>query len=267
MPDRPRTRPRGRSADQWFLSGVTPHRAGGGNGRIGGIDSTVTLWRPTGQAELDLVAGSGWRAWPAPLSAVPDRRQATAIVRDEIVPAEGVGYVTRFEVDRAFFDGRGAGQVPAEDLDDFNRHVTGAIVEEADYRGPVAAEEFAEAEAVLGRPLPAAWREHLQSASWFRRGWLADSGAYVWLHTPREMLEIHAAWQDSVAAHPGIAIIGGDGSREQLVLDLRADPPPVLLADLASEGWNTTFRQSADVTELISRVEAGTFEFDFGKDS
>ena len=24
----------------------------------------ITLWRPTGQAELDLVAESGWRDWP-----------------------------------------------------------------------------------------------------------------------------------------------------------------------------------------------------------
>jgi hypothetical protein len=29
----------------------------------GAVD-TITLWRPTGQAELDLVAASGWRAWP-----------------------------------------------------------------------------------------------------------------------------------------------------------------------------------------------------------
>ncbi|MCO8269527.1 SMI1/KNR4 family protein [Actinoplanes sp. TRM 88003] len=232
--------------------------------KLGGIDNTVTLWHTTGQAELDAVAGSGWRAWPvgAEIVAVPDRQRATQIAR-----GQGGGYVTRFQVDRAFVDGRGPElRIAADEMDEFNKHITGAIVEEADYRGPVGDDEFAEAEAALGTPLPAAWREHLQSPSWFRRGWLARSGAYVWLHTPREMLEIHQAWQDSVAAHPGIAIIGGDGSREQLVLDLRRDPAPVRLAGLVSEGWDTTFGQAADVTELIARVEAGTFEFDFGKD-
>lgn len=199
--------------------------------------------------------------------AVADRREATRLAREQHVPAEGVGYVTRFEVERAGVDGRGdVVEIAADEVDEFNKHITGAIVEEADYRGPVGDDEFAEAEAALGRPLPAAWREHLQSPSWLRRGWLTASGAYVWLHTPREMLEIHRAWQDSVAGHPGIAIIGGDGSREQLVLDLRHDPAPVLLAGLASEGWNTTFRQSADVSQLIARIESGTFEFDFGKD-
>ncbi|MCY1145082.1 hypothetical protein OWR29_44385 [Actinoplanes sp. Pm04-4] len=239
-----------------------PGTGGGDQRRVGGIDTTVTLWRATGQAELDEVAGSGWRAWPArDLEAVLDRRRATRLAR------ENPAYVTRFEVDRAYLgDHDTVVRIPAADMDEFNKHIAGAIVEEADYRGPVADDEFAEAEQALGRPLPAAWREYLQSPSWFRRGWQAESGAYVWLHTPREMLEIHAAWQDSVAAHPGIAIVGGDGSREQLVLDLRQDPSPVLLAGLASEGWDTTFRQSADVAELIARVEAGTFEFDFGKD-
>jgi hypothetical protein len=32
---------------------------------------TVRLWRPTGQAELDLVAASGWREWPPRLPAQP----------------------------------------------------------------------------------------------------------------------------------------------------------------------------------------------------
>src|SRR5207253_2519320 len=32
---------------------------------------TITLWRPTGQAELDLVAASGWQAWPPRLPDQP----------------------------------------------------------------------------------------------------------------------------------------------------------------------------------------------------
>ncbi|GID28120.1 SMI1/KNR4 family protein [Paractinoplanes brasiliensis] len=218
-------------------------------GKVGLID-TVTLWRPTSQAELDLVAGCGWRSWPGDLGGQPlvGREEATRTVRESLVPAEGVGYVTRVEVDPS--DGR----------------LAGVISEEADFRGPVGDDEFAEAEAMLGTPLPAAWRAYLQGGSWLHSGWLDKSGTYISLHSPREMIELHDAWRDTVASHPGIAIIGGDGSREQLVLDLRRDPAPVRLADLASEGWETTFQQTADVGELIARIEAGAFAIDFGSD-
>ncbi|GAB2571306.1 hypothetical protein Aab01nite_04730 [Paractinoplanes abujensis] len=196
------------------------------------------------------MAGAGWRSWPSDLGERPlvGRDEATRIVRESLVPAEGVGYVTRVEVDRS------------------HGGLAGAINEEADFRGPISDDEFAEAEAALGHPLPAAWRDYLQGDSWLHSGWLDKSGTYISLHSPREMVELHDAWRDTVEAHPGIAIIGGDGSREQLVLDLRQDPAPVLLADLASEGWETTFGQTADVSELIARVEAGTFAINFGSD-
>jgi hypothetical protein len=77
------------------------------------------------------------------------------------------------------------------------------------------------------------------------------------------MLELHHAWGESIDAHPGIAIIGGDGSREQLVLDLRNDPAPVLLADITSSGWEDAIRQADDVGEFVDRIEAGTYAFNF----
>lgn len=239
---------------------------------------TITLWRPTGQAELDLVAASGWRAWPPRLPEQPifypvlNRWYATKIAREWNVPGEGVGYVTRFDVQRSYLDRYEVHQVggrdvleywiPAEELADLNAHLVGAITEEADYRGPVNDQEFIDADKALGRPLPAEWRSYLQGESWFRRGWVT-SGAYVWLNSPREMLELHDAWDEATNAHPGIAIIGGDGSREQLVLDLRGDPAPVLLVDITSSGWQSAIRQADDVSQLIDRIEAGTFEFDF----
>ncbi|BCJ64851.1 SMI1/KNR4 family protein [Polymorphospora rubra] len=212
-----------------------------------GSPDAVTLWRPVGQAELDLVAASGWRAWPhAPeqpaFSAVLNRQYASKISRERKVPAEGVGYVAQFAVERSFlehYEIRHANRcdereylIPAAEVADLNAHIIGAITEEADYRGPVSDSEFTEAEAALGRPLPGAWRSYLQGQSWFRRGWMT-TGAYVWLNTPREMLELHQVWDESTDAHPAIAIIGGDGSREQLVLDLRGDPAPVLLVSCA----------------------------------
>ncbi|XVV17413.1 hypothetical protein ACQP2X_24440 [Actinoplanes sp. CA-131856] len=244
------------------------------------VDGTgaVTLWRSVGQGVLDAVASSGWRAWPPQLpdqpifSAVSDRQLAVRICRERAVPAEGVGYVVRFDLPRRFLDragaARGAGRdefeyrIPASEVAELNTHIVGAIMEDADYRGPVDDAEFAEAEQFLGRPLPRAWQSYLQGGSWLRRGWLA-SGTYVWLNTPREMLGLHEAWDEAAGAHPGIAIIGGDGSREQLVLDLRKDPAPVLLLDTASAGWETGIRQTGDVGELIDRIESGEFEFSF----
>ncbi|NES27871.1 hypothetical protein GCE86_10110 [Micromonospora terminaliae] len=77
------------------------------------------------------------------------------------------------------------------------------------------------------------------------------------------MRELHDAWDGAADTHPGIAIIGGDGSRELLVLDLRREPAPVLLVDITSSGWDSAIRQADDVRQLIDRIEAGTFEFDF----
>jgi hypothetical protein len=72
---------------------------------------------------------------------------ATRIARDWNTkdPASGfVGYVLRFEVERPYVDrfevkrvgGRGIDElwVPAEDLDEFNRHIVGPIEVVAEYR-------------------------------------------------------------------------------------------------------------------------------------
>lgn len=180
------------------------------------------------------------------------------------MPAEGVGYVVEFTVARSFLDRHDGPEyrIPADEVADLNAHLIGAISEEADYRGPVGDHEFAEAEEALGRPLPPAWRGYLQGRSWLRRGWLTEE-TFVWLNTPREMLELHEAWEQATDAHPGIAIIGGDGSREQLVLDLRGDPAPVLTVDISSSGWESGIRQADDVGRFIEQVESGEFAFSF----
>ena len=110
----------------------------------------MTLWRPTGPTELALVERSGFRAWPPRLPEQPifypvlNEAYATRIARDWNVSASGVGYVTKFEVDRDYlaqFPVRQVGGadileywIPAERLDEFNRHIIGLISVVAEFR-------------------------------------------------------------------------------------------------------------------------------------
>ncbi|MBB5867626.1 hypothetical protein F4553_001005 [Allocatelliglobosispora scoriae] len=107
------------------------------------MTETLTLWRPTGPAELELVRASGWTAWPPRLPEQPifypvlNEEYAIKIARDWNVPASGVGYVTRFEINLEFsrrYPVQQAGGrdiielwVPAEELEEFNRHIVGQI--------------------------------------------------------------------------------------------------------------------------------------------
>ena len=109
----------------------------------GAADETVTLWRPTGPAELALVRDSGWRRWPPRLPGQPifypvlDEDYAVRIAREWNVPASGAGYVTRFEVRRGFLEQLDVQQVggatileywiPAERLDELNDNIVGTI--------------------------------------------------------------------------------------------------------------------------------------------
>lgn len=110
---------------------------------------TVTLWRPVGPAELDLIRQSGMRAFPPRLPEQPifypvlTEAYAIKIARDWNVPASGKGYVTRFEVLKAFLDrypvqeagGRAHLEywVPAEDLAAFNGAIAGEIKVTAEF--------------------------------------------------------------------------------------------------------------------------------------
>jgi hypothetical protein len=232
---------------------------------------TVTLWRPTGQEELDLVAASGWRAWPPRLPEQPiNRWYATKIAREWNVPRGGVGYVTTFDVRKDYLDrfpvqqagGRDALEywIPAEELDEFNENITGAIREEARYLGPVPDEEFAQATANLGCQFPHAWHAYLQGQSWLSRGWL-ESGCYLWLLTPEESLDWQGGWEPAARLHPGILLLASDGSNELIAVDTRDPLMPVVHLGTASGGWEHATPQGYGIAEFIAQVEAGTFEF------
>ncbi len=107
---------------------------------------TTTLFRPVGQAELDLIAASGFRAFPPRLPEQPifypvlDEPYAVQIANDWNVrdPSSGfAGYVTRFRVRTEVatrYPARVVGAsrhrelwVPAEELAKFNAAIVGPI--------------------------------------------------------------------------------------------------------------------------------------------
>jgi hypothetical protein len=114
---------------------------------------TVVLFRPVGQAELDLIRETGWSAFPPRLSWQPIfypvlvEEYARAIASKWNTKDERsgyVGYVLRFRVLRSFLDAYDEQQVggrmcreywiPAEELSAFNAAIQGAIEVIAEYR-------------------------------------------------------------------------------------------------------------------------------------
>ena len=103
----------------------------------------MTCFRPTGPAELKLVEASGFRRWPPRLPEQPifypvtNEKYAVEIASGWNVAESGAGFVTRFQVQRAFMDRYevktvGAAHhtewwVPAEHLDELNAHIVGEI--------------------------------------------------------------------------------------------------------------------------------------------
>ena len=105
----------------------------------------MILYRPVGEAELKLIADSGYRAFPPRLPDQPifypvlNERYAAEIAEKWNVRynSEHKGYITRFEVDDDFCGkyqvqtvGKSYHQelwVPAEELEEFNSHIIGNI--------------------------------------------------------------------------------------------------------------------------------------------
>ncbi len=112
----------------------------------GSMEARITLYRPVGKGEMELIRESGFTRFPPRLPHQPifypvlSEEYAREIaekwnVRDE--QSGYVGYVTRFEVRSAFagqFTVKTVGDarhrelwVPAEQLDEFNRNIIGKI--------------------------------------------------------------------------------------------------------------------------------------------
>src|ERR1700737_5634272 len=103
------------------------------------MENTTMLFRPVGQKELELIQQSQFTAFPPRLPEQPifypvmNEEYAIQIARDWNVRDSGAGYVTRFEVEEEFLQRypfqRVGGSlhtelwVPAEELEEFNRHL------------------------------------------------------------------------------------------------------------------------------------------------
>jgi hypothetical protein len=117
-------------------------------------EDSVTLYRPVGQAELDLIQGLGFLRFPPRLPEQPifypvlSEEYAGQIARDWNTKDERsgfVGYVLRFQVKASFltrYQPRIVGSsqhqeywIPAQELETFNDNLLGKIEIIAEFRG------------------------------------------------------------------------------------------------------------------------------------
>jgi hypothetical protein len=118
------------------------------------VNTTITLYRPVGQKELDLIVASGMREFPPRLAWQPifypvlNEAYAIEIARDwntKDAASGYAGFVTRFDVRADFLAGYevrtvGASRhqeywIPAEHLAELNRSIVGSIEVVAEFRG------------------------------------------------------------------------------------------------------------------------------------
>jgi hypothetical protein len=117
----------------------------------------TTLFRPTGEEELALVAATGFRSWPPRLPEQPifypvtNEDYAIQIARDWNASRTKTGFVTAFEVESDYlsrFEQRVVGDsrthveywIPADELGAFNAHIVGRIRVVRAFRGDPAKE-------------------------------------------------------------------------------------------------------------------------------
>ena len=107
------------------------------------LKKSITLFRPVGPKELELIEELDFRAFPPRRPEQPifypvlSEEYAVQIARDWNVKESGSGYVTRFDVDAEFlkrYEPQRVGGavhveywIPAEELTEFNAHIIGRI--------------------------------------------------------------------------------------------------------------------------------------------
>ena len=113
------------------------------NDKCKSIPETITLFRPVGPIELELIKNLNWSAFPSRLSDQPifypvfNQEYAEQIAKNWNVKSSGSGFVTKFQIEKNFiekFEIHKVGSqihlelwVPADELDEFNKHIIGKI--------------------------------------------------------------------------------------------------------------------------------------------
>ncbi|MEM7019316.1 MAG: hypothetical protein AAF512_18490 [Pseudomonadota bacterium] len=111
--------------------------------------NTVTLYRPIGPKELELLKDGDFKRWPPRLAGQPifypvtNETYASEIAQKWNVPESGCGYVTKFQVTQEFMAGYdiqkvGASHhtewwIPASELEALNDNIVGEITVIAEY--------------------------------------------------------------------------------------------------------------------------------------
>jgi hypothetical protein len=113
-------------------------------------EETVTMFRPAGPKEMELVAAGGYKRWPPRLPEQPifypvaNEEYATEIAREWNVKESTIGFVTKFKVRKSFMDRYkiqkvgGANHlewwIPAKDLEELNDDIVGLIEIVGEYK-------------------------------------------------------------------------------------------------------------------------------------
>ena len=116
------------------------------------MNDTITLYRPVGQEELNLIRRAGYREFPPRLPHQPifypvlNEEYATQIARDwNTKSGSRRGFVTKFQIRADFlrrYEIKTVGSsihqeywIQAEDLPEFNQNIVGLIEIIAEYQG------------------------------------------------------------------------------------------------------------------------------------
>lgn len=93
-------------------------------------------------------------------------------------------------------------------------------------------------------------------------GWLGWTGSGDWLEIVSidELEEWNLVPQTKT--HPGLVLIGCDGSRELVGFDNRQQPAPVVLVQITSSGWEDAVVQAPSFSEFRVQLDQSGYRFE-----
>ena len=139
--------------------------------------------------------------------------------------------------------------------------VEGAVAELLCYAAesrPARAARLGAAEATLGHRFPADYRAFMLERDGLLE-WM-PSGVFLDLVPIHDL--VYANDIPQTTTHPGLVVIGSDGSREILGFDSRSHPTPVVLVDNASPGWHEAVPQARSFESFLRVVAETGFRYE-----